>query len=75
MAENRKEPFGFDITSLRLEGSSVGIGNSVLLEFEEIERGKHKSNVKVKLTEIEAVDVMRSIALFLGYDFVKKEGV
>jgi hypothetical protein len=75
MAEITIKPIGFKMGGLRTVGCSVEIGGGVRIEFQEVFKGIVQQTIFVQLTNTEAFNIMGSAALFLGYDFVKKEGV
>lgn len=75
MAEIRIVPEGkqFAIPSFFMEGCRY-VDDEVAIRFVEKVKDDFEALVDVKLTKEEAANIMGSIALFLGYDFVKKEG-
>lgn len=75
MANITIEPIGLEMESLRADGCNLEVGGCVVIEFKEVIEGREEGTIKVHLTANEAVNIMGSIAMFLGYDFVKKEGV
>lgn len=75
MAEITIKPMGFKMGGLRTVGCSAEIGGGVRIEFQQVFNGIVQETIFVQLTATEVLNIMGSTALFLGYDFVKKEEV
>jgi hypothetical protein len=75
MAKIKIQSKGLEMSSLKVKGTDPKVGGGVKIKFKEATLATRNFPIEVHLTHNEADDILASLAVFLGYDFVKKEAV